>query len=67
MIKWISVEDALPEESKIFPWLVYTDQVDATKKYICRAWYIGIWVDAFGSYIEPLYYRPLPDPPRGRQ
>ncbi len=60
---WISTA-YLPAESKTKPWLVYTDrEVDAIEGYICRGWWIGIWVDAFGNYIVPSHYRPMPELP----
>ncbi len=63
MSDWILVKEDLPEKSKTMPWLVYTDNVDVIQKYICRAWYIGVWVDVFGNYLEPTHYRSLPNNP----
>lgn len=61
MAEWISVKDRLPRNSAAV--LACTEQKYFLAKYLSGS---QCWCDENHSVVHPLYWMPLPEPPKGK-
>ena len=62
-VEWISVEDRLPEARKIV--LAFMPDCRTQNVYFSGTSFHEAWGDEFLGSLQPKYWMPLPEPPKG--
>lgn len=67
--KWIPVTERLPDENGYYLCVVCVSSVNQRKEYrrMILFWEDNVWIDMANCFRtkKPLYWMPLPDPPKG--